>query len=414
MALESATNASELVATNPTSTDLVKSADDHIRMIKRILKDGFQGHFTSLTPVRALTSVDGTWFTYNGNAYAIYTSDLTESLPSVIKLTNNKIAIQLTAAPVARDTLLPTAATQRRYPRIERVSGTSFDLSAVNAAFDGTPIQGDIALVIGTNFAEARIFTTSWGQVDKTNYGYQAFIGTVAALSLTTPLGIIDRIRAQSFELLSATHLEVNSPDGFGPDNLRYWFGLNTNVVDNNGKIAYNSLAKSNAIEWKSMTSGTINGDSTPVDGGAVVTDLGLATAYLCEIQSYSSNPTEENARIAFGVDGTFTVLAYGDVITGSPVGAPYVTTPSSSTGFLYEVKFEKLSGDAVDGATNVYMQLNTVRQVGIIATRDTVGTAVKTASIKIYVRKIGDGASEKTRTLTLTSRAVVNAGIEP
>jgi microcystin-dependent protein len=41
MALETANYISGLVSTNPTSTDTVSQADDHIRLIKKVLKDTF-------------------------------------------------------------------------------------------------------------------------------------------------------------------------------------------------------------------------------------------------------------------------------------------------------------------------------------------------------------------------------------
>lgn len=41
MPLESASYINSLVATNPTSTDTVSQADDHIRLIKKVLKDTF-------------------------------------------------------------------------------------------------------------------------------------------------------------------------------------------------------------------------------------------------------------------------------------------------------------------------------------------------------------------------------------
>ena len=415
MALETANDASELNENNPTSTDLVKSADDHIRMLKRILKKGFQGHFTSLSVVRALTSVDGSWFTYNGDTYSIVTSTLTESLPEIIKLTDGRIAVRQTSFAFPKDVTLPTASTQKRYPRVEKITATSFDLTAVNAAFGGTPVRGDVAIVLGENFAETRIFSTAWVNVDSNQYGDQSFVGTAYALAMAAPLGIFKALRTQRIELLSATHLELMSPDGIGPDSLRYWFGLNTDVVDGNGNIAYNSISKANAIEWKSLTTGGTNGNSTPVDGGAVVSALGLGSSYLCE-QGSSSGYAEEDARVVFGVNGAFSVHAYGDVVDGSPATGNYVTTPSASTGALYEVMFEKLSGDTVVGTLATWQALSSPRQISVPATRSTVGATTRTASIRITVRKIGDAGTAVAHTVSLSARAVVytSGTIEP
>lgn len=46
MALESASYITQLVDTNPASTDLVGQGDDHIRMVKTVLKNSFPGTST--------------------------------------------------------------------------------------------------------------------------------------------------------------------------------------------------------------------------------------------------------------------------------------------------------------------------------------------------------------------------------
>ena len=43
MALESATYISQLVAANPTATDPISQGDDHLRLIKTVLKNQFSG-----------------------------------------------------------------------------------------------------------------------------------------------------------------------------------------------------------------------------------------------------------------------------------------------------------------------------------------------------------------------------------
>ena len=47
MAKESATYISELVATNPTATDSVSVGDDHLRMLKTVLKNSFPSTSTA-------------------------------------------------------------------------------------------------------------------------------------------------------------------------------------------------------------------------------------------------------------------------------------------------------------------------------------------------------------------------------
>ena len=62
MSLESATYISQLVDTNPTATDPISQGDDHLRMVKTVLKTQFSG-LTGTTAVSAseaeMNLVDG-------------------------------------------------------------------------------------------------------------------------------------------------------------------------------------------------------------------------------------------------------------------------------------------------------------------------------------------------------------------
>lgn len=61
MALENATYVSQLVPSNPTSTDSVAQADDHLRLIKQALKNSFPNINGQVTAtVAALNSLTGT------------------------------------------------------------------------------------------------------------------------------------------------------------------------------------------------------------------------------------------------------------------------------------------------------------------------------------------------------------------
>ena len=54
MAKETASYISQLVATNPTATDSVSVGDDHLRMIKDVLKTQFSG----LSGTTAITATE--------------------------------------------------------------------------------------------------------------------------------------------------------------------------------------------------------------------------------------------------------------------------------------------------------------------------------------------------------------------
>lgn len=55
MALESATYISGLVTTNPTGSDSISQGDDHIRLIKTVLKNSLPNVTTATTPVVSVT-----------------------------------------------------------------------------------------------------------------------------------------------------------------------------------------------------------------------------------------------------------------------------------------------------------------------------------------------------------------------
>jgi len=55
MALESATYINGLVATNPTGSDSISQGDDHIRLIKTVLKNSLPNVTTATTPIVAVT-----------------------------------------------------------------------------------------------------------------------------------------------------------------------------------------------------------------------------------------------------------------------------------------------------------------------------------------------------------------------
>lgn len=82
MALESATKISQLVSTNPTSTDVVSQGDNHLRMIKSVLKSSFPSDVSVQIPDIADAGADH-YLTTNGDGTAIEWAefpDITELL----------------------------------------------------------------------------------------------------------------------------------------------------------------------------------------------------------------------------------------------------------------------------------------------------------------------------------------------
>ena len=65
MALESASWVTQLVDTNPTSTDPVSQGDDHLRMIKTVLKNSFPSTSTAAI-VPDVSGESGKYLTNDG------------------------------------------------------------------------------------------------------------------------------------------------------------------------------------------------------------------------------------------------------------------------------------------------------------------------------------------------------------
>ena len=70
MALESATYISGLVTTNPTGSDSISQGDDHIRLIKTVLKNSLPNVTTATTPVVSVThAIQATTSTFRSDTY---------------------------------------------------------------------------------------------------------------------------------------------------------------------------------------------------------------------------------------------------------------------------------------------------------------------------------------------------------
>jgi hypothetical protein len=70
MALESATYISGLVTTNPTGSDSISQGDDHIRLIKTVLKNSLPNVTTATTPLVSLThAIQSTTSTFRSDTY---------------------------------------------------------------------------------------------------------------------------------------------------------------------------------------------------------------------------------------------------------------------------------------------------------------------------------------------------------
>lgn len=427
MGLENANKVGELNDAWPLNGDLAKLSAAHIRLIKSVLKKGYLGEYTDLATIRALTPNNGCSFFYNNTLYLIvdssyYSGNPVEVVSKFIRLTSGKLAIAVDTRSyfgrgIGTRGNLPISGTANRLPlfAIADATSASFEPSLANSKFpDSTPVQGDVCVQYFTGWAEARQYNgVSWVVMSVQGNGEIAVLGQVATNLLLSQLVIADTARLGATEFVGSTYMEVTNPNGFGPDSLRYWFGEKAGRVNGNGKVIYSALTKANAIEWKSFTETNTNGSGTPVSGGAVLAALGMGVSYSNASQGYNSSSVSGTITISIGVNGTFSIDASGS-LSGAPASGNYVTTPSSATGSLYEVKFEQVVGDAVTGTLNTFLPITQVREVSLSAFASPNAFASKAASVRITIQPLGSSAGAQVHVVALATSAQSFSGYIP
>lgn len=145
MPLETATYISDLVATNPAASDPMSNADDHMRLIKAVLKNTFPGltgaFLTSAGGV--LIPVDGT-ASAPGLAYASEpTLGLRRSAAGVITITGGQLRGR-GAVPVGSIHMFPKAPAG-----LGMASGAGFDWIECNGATYNVSDYPDLAAFLG-------------------------------------------------------------------------------------------------------------------------------------------------------------------------------------------------------------------------------------------------------------------------
>tara|TARA_R100000458_G_scaffold50713_2_gene51012 strand:+ start:471 stop:2285 length:1815 start_codon:yes stop_codon:yes gene_type:complete len=135
MALESGTYLDDLVNTNPTATDNVSQGDDHLRLIKKVLKNSFPSVDAAVNAIHTGTSAPSTaisagllWFDTTNN---------------VLKLRNeaNDAWITLPISPVTSNTVDVDGGAIDGTP-IGAASASTGKFSSVNIAGDGATVTG--------------------------------------------------------------------------------------------------------------------------------------------------------------------------------------------------------------------------------------------------------------------------------
>lgn len=295
MGLESATYISQLVASNPLSTDKKKQGDDHIRLIKQVLQNTFPNadraivFQDSLSKVASYSVVDGD----NGKTIFCDTSGggFTLTLPTlgvgddlwnieVIKTTSD-------ANPVW----------------IAPPSGTINGFSKVRRAVEFEPTR---VVWTGSTFVASRAFSVPIGSVVE-------FYGTTLPNGLLWPDGTT---------FVAADYVELNSKLG------------GNSKPDRRGRVAFG----------KDDMGGSTAGRITNAGSGVVGTTLGATGGAESVTLSTDNVPAHTHPQTA--QQPTFTYLQRSDLQGGSGQTAVQNVSPSSSATPLETV------GDTTPGNT--------------------------------------------------------------
>ena len=298
MALESGTYLDDLVNTNPTATDNVSQGDDHLRLIKKVLKNSFPSVDAAVNAIHTGTSAPSTaisagllWF------------DTTNNL---LKLRNeaNDAWITLPISPVTSNTVDVDGGAIDGTP-IGAASASTGKFSSVNIAGDGATVTG---------IKDEDDMSSNSAVKLATQQSIKAYVDaqvTAQDLDLTTDSGSID------IDLDSET-LTIAGGEG-----------IDTSASSTTVTIAAEDASTSN----KGVAS--FSSDNFSVSSGAVtIKDAGVANAELANMAANtvkvrdansSGAPSDKavaNTQILIG-DGTgFTAAALSGDATMTNAGA--------------------------------------------------------------------------------------------
>jgi hypothetical protein len=267
MALETGTNVGDLVITNPTSTDPKSYGDDHLRLVKTVLKNSFAGYSAEIslrgTEAQGSTVNDytvtvspaptaytiGTLVTFKSTHANTSTCTLqVNSLGTKSLLDSNGVALPSGAIPSG-------AVCQAVY------DGTSFYLISANGHLTAaTPTLGDSSTKIATTaFVAGTAFSSSLPAQAGNSGKFLTTDGTSASFAVPT-VAINDDTTTNSDRYVTfvatnsgnSTGATVSSPKlKFNPSTgLLTTLGLNTGAIATSGSIT----SSSNIIDLSANT----------------------------------------------------------------------------------------------------------------------------------------------------------------
>ena len=210
-------------------------------------------------------------------------------------------------------------------------TGAWSDTTANNIVPNGVPVTGDVVTIFKAS--DPKVQTTK-RYTGSTWQSYALHIHGSALIEDTLDGNVLragTRIESPRIDMIGSNFLKVEFVNGFGPDNLWYWYGPKILV---NGLPNLNALTKANATDWKdvygnSFTRGTFVAGSL---------ETSASTSQLISTPSREIEFTSNGRLIHLAVS-----YSYSRYVTGPNNGAPNtvycpsspIMTPVSGTVYL-------------------------------------------------------------------------------
>lgn len=443
MALESGSQPKDLNPDWPLNTDPAQLGAAHLRLIKLVLRKFFIGTFVDRAAFLAwyatntvtfypgaLTIIGDKWWQIDSISAGANTTEgrdffIVDTTWRARVATKPRILGEVNSQGGQGLAIINSNA--RRRPQLRYVNiltGTAFDAAQAAAAFPaGTPVANDVCvqLVPGSpSYSFIKFYTGSgWSDVGVEVYNSMVAFGLVGAQLLVSESVDTVRVRTMRMEKVGLTNMIVEDPDGFGPDDLIYWYGPKAGLISTNGEIAYGSLVKANALRWIGLD-GLASSEAPPSGAVTPLANVGtLGTAYEFHDVGYlgygGSNTAYANIALVLSTNGNFAVVGNSELLSGTPIDGPYVDNTGVGAGTGLECRFEA-TGDTIyklpDTTFDTWQALTSTRSAGVYSSRgETIGMTSRAISLTVRIRKVGDAGSEVSKTLTLTAKAVLSDG---
>ena len=395
MALESGTYLDDLVATNPTASDNVSQGDNHLRLIKSVLKNSFPSVDAAVNAIHTGTSAPSTaisaglcWFDTTNN---------------VLKIRNeaNDAWITLAISPVTSNTVDVDGGSIDGTP-IGAASASTAVVSSLNVAADGATVTG---------IKDEDDMSSDSAVKLATQQSIKAYVDsqvTAQDLDVITDSGTIDiDLDSESLTIAGGEGMDTSATGStvtiagedastsnkgiasFSSDNFAASSGVITikdggvanaelgNMAANTVKVrdanssgvpSDKALASTEILigDGTGFTAAALSGDATMTNGGAVTVAKIQGTAVSSTAPSndqymkYSSSASEWQMVSIVGTDKLTTkgdLLVYNtvDSETRLPVGTTdyaVIADPSATNGLAWkQVATATIADDAVTAA---------------------------------------------------------------